>query len=67
MEVQTSDGPAVLWLGARQLCHLSGYAPESGEIIGILKLKDGVSTDRKTDHAPLVAAKENEEVASSEW
>ena len=71
MEVQTSADPAVLWLRARQLCYLGGHAPESGEIIGVLqKLKDDMSTDladslkadeedRKSDHATLVAAKEN--------
>merc|ERR1712136_436780 len=48
-----------------------GYAPQSGEIIGILKqLKDSMSADlaaaqkaeaeRKADHAALVAAKEKE-------
>ena len=72
MEIQTSADPAVLWLKARQLCHLGGHAPESGEIMGILqKLKDDMSAGladyqkadeegRKSDHATLVAAKENE-------
>ena len=53
---------------------MGGHAPESGEIIDVLqKLKDDVSADlahsqkadeedRKTDHAPFVAAKENEKV-----
>ena len=69
MEIPTSADPAVLWLRARQLCYLGGHAPQSGEIVGILKkLKDGMPTDladslkadeedRKTDHAPLVQAK----------
>ena len=76
MEIQTSADPAVLWLRARQFCYLGGDAPESGETIGTLqKLKDGMPADladtlkadeeeRKTDHAPLVAAKENDEVAT---
>ena len=61
---------------ARQLCFLGGRAPECGEIIGVLKkLKHGMSAalagsqnadeeDCKTDHAPRVAAMENEEVAT---
>ena len=75
MEIQTSAGPAVLWLRARQLCYLGGHALESGEIIGILKLKDDMSADladflnpdeedRKIDHGTLVETKENEEVAT---
>ena len=72
MEIQTSVDPAVLWFRARQLCYLGGHAPESGEIIGICRsLKDDMSADladslkageedRKSDHATLVAAKENE-------
>ena len=75
MEIQTSADPAVLWLRARQLCHLGGHAPQSGEIIGIWKLKGGMpgdladsqkpdEEDRKSAHAPLVAGKENEEVAT---
>ena len=71
MDIQTSAELAVLWLRARQLCYLGGHAPQSGKIIGILKFKDGMPTrladslkadeeDRKSDHAPLVAAKDNE-------
>ena len=72
VEIQTNVDPSVLWLGARQLWNLGGHALESGDIIGILKkLKDGMHADlvdslkadeedRKTDHAPLVEAKENE-------
>ena len=72
MEFQTSADPAVLWHRARQFCCVGGHAPESGEIIGILqKLKDDMSAhladsqkadeeDRKSDHATLVQAKENE-------
>ena len=71
MEIQTSADPAVLWPRARQLCYLGGHAPQSGEIIGLLKLKDAMPADladspkadeeeRKTAHAPLAAAKENE-------
>ena len=45
-EIQTTDVSTVLWLKARQLCHLGGHAPESGEIIGILqKLKDSMPAD----------------------
>ena len=76
MDSETSADPAVLWLRAPQLCYLGGHALQSGEIIGILqKLKDvmpaeladsqkGVEDDSKTDHAPLVAVTENEEVAT---
>ena len=58
--------------GACQLYYLGGHAPLCGQIIGILKLKDGMPTDlagslkadeedRKTDHAPGVAVwKEND-------
>ena len=71
MEIQTSAGPAVLWLRARQLCYLGGHAPESGEMIGRQTLMDDMAADladslkageedRKTDHAPLVQVKENE-------
>ena len=49
VEIQTSADPAVLWLRARQLCYLGGYALQSGEIIGILQKL-----------TPLVQAKENE-------
>ena len=46
MEIQTSADPAVLWLRARQLCHLGSHAPQSGEIVGILqKLKDDMPAD----------------------
>ena len=46
MVTQTNDDPAVLWLRAPQLCHLGGYAPESGEIIvTVQKLKDDMSAD----------------------
>ena len=73
MEIQTSADPAVLWLRARQLCCLGGHAPQSGEIIGRQKLKDGMPAnladslkgdeeDRKTDHAALVQVMENEVV-----
>ena len=75
MEIESSADPAVLWLRARQLCYLGGHVPQSGEVIGILKLKEDMPTDlaeslkadeevRKTDHAPLVAVTENEEVAT---
>ena len=75
VEIQASAGPAVLWLRARQLCYLGDHAPQSGEIIGLPKLKDDVHTDladslkadeedRKTDHAPLVSVKENEQVVT---
>ena len=76
MEIQTGADPAVLWLRADQLCYLGGHALQSGEIVGILqKLKDDMPADladslkadkedRKTDHAPLVAVMENEEVAT---
>ena len=75
MEIETSADPAVLWLRARQLCHLCGHAPQSGEIIGVLKLKDDMPADladtlnaddedHKTDRAPLVAVTENEEVST---
>ena len=72
MEIETSADPAVLWLRARQLCYLGGHAPQSGEVVGILrKLKDDMPTDlvdslkadvedRKTDHAPLVPVKASE-------
>ena len=74
IEIQTSADPGVFWLRARQLCYLGGHAPESGEI-GILKLKDDMPADlayslkadeedRKTDHSPLVAVTQNEEVAT---
>ena len=76
VEILTSADPAVSWLRARQPSCLGGRAPQSGEIIGILqKLKDVMAADladslkadeedRKSDHAPLVAATENEEVAT---
>ena len=71
-EIQTSADRAVLWPRARQLRYLGCYALESNEVIGILqKLKDDMSADladsqkveeedRKSDHATLVAVKENE-------
>ena len=31
MEIQTSADPAVSWLRARQLCHLDGDTPQSGD------------------------------------
>ena len=46
MEIPTSADPGVLWLRARQLCYLGGYALESGENIDIpQKLKDDMSAD----------------------
>ena len=46
LEILTSAHPAVLWLRARQLHYLGGHAPQTGEIVGILKkLKDGMPTD----------------------
>ena len=67
MELQTTADPAVLRLRAHQLCYLGRHAPQSGKIIGILKLKDDMpidlansvkadEEDRKNDHATLVAA-----------
>ena len=64
MKNETSADPAVLWLRARQLCYLGGHAPQSGEIIGVLKWKDDMPADLsdtlkadeedcKTDRAPL--------------
>ena len=75
MEIQTSADPAVFWLRARQFCHLGGRAPQSGEIVGLLKLKDDMladladtlkadEEDRKTDHAQHVAVTENVVVAT---
>ena len=76
MEIQTSLDPAVLWIRARRLWYLGGLAPHSDEIIwhsaeiegGMhANLADSLKAeeeDRKTDHATLVAAKENEEVAT---
>ena len=54
------------------LCFLGGHAPQSVEIVGLLRrLKDDMPTgladalkadeeDRKTDHAPVVQVKANE-------
>ena len=73
-EIQTSADPAVFWLKARHLCFLDGRSPQSGEIMGLLKLEDHVPAalanslkedeeDRRSDHAPLVAVTEIEVVA----
>ena len=67
-EIQTSADPAAFFLRARHLCHLDGHAPQSGEIMGLVKLSDDMPTDladslkvdeedRRTDHAPLVQVK----------
>ena len=75
IEIQPSVRDSSFGSGRAKLCHLGGHAPESGEIIGIPKLKDDMPADladslkadeedRKTDHAPLVAVTENEEVAT---
>ena len=71
MEIETSTGPAVLWLRARQLCYLGGHAPQSGEIIDPPESKDGMPADladtlkadeedRKTDLPPLIQVKADE-------
>ena len=63
-DIQTSADPAVFWLRARHLCYLDGRAPQSGEIMGLLKLEDYMPAalanslkadeeDRRRDHAPL--------------
>ena len=70
VRIQTSADPVALCPRARQLCYLGGHALQSSEIIGILKLKDDMPTDladslkvdeedRKSDHAPLIQAKED--------
>ena len=71
MEIQSNTDPAVLWLRAPQLCYLGGHAPQSGDIVGLHELQDGMPADladsleadeedRKSEHATLVAATENE-------
>ena len=61
---QAPSDPAVLWLSAAALLYLGGHAPQSGEIIDPLKLKDDMpadladalkadAEDRKTDRALL--------------
>ena len=66
-EIQTRADPAVLWLRARQLCYLGCHAPEKSKDVMPADLADSLKADeedRKTDHAPLVAATENQEVAT---
>ena len=75
-EIQTSADPAFFWLRARHLCFLTTVVhPHSGEIMGLLKLEDYMPAalanslkadeeDRRSDHAPLVAVADNEEVAT---
>ena len=74
-EMQTSADPVVFWLRACLFCFLDGRAPQSGEIMGLLKLEDYMPAaladslkadeeDRMSGHAPLVAVTENEEVAT---
>jgi len=70
---RVSDGDRSSLLSFLSGSDRQGYAPQSGEIIGILKqLKDEMSSDladsqkgeadRKADHAALIAAKEKEVV-----